>query len=151
MKRNLFIIFTIIVLALAVFVSCDDSDAGEKGAPELTTFYAKAREAFKVSSGVTLPEYGGIDLDSGHEAYNLEIAQFNEVIKNGGGAMTIDLNKGGINDAVYIGFSEAIELVFGTAIEVDHIEGYDIEIWKKDDRYVTVKYKVNTIITVIIN
>ena len=150
MKRNLFIILTTVVLALTVFVSCDDSATGEKGTQEMTAFYAKAREAFKASSGVSLPEIGGIDLDSSLEAYSLEMAQFDEVIRLGGGAMSFDLDKGGINDSVYIGFSQAIETVFGEAT-VDHVEGYDIEIWKKDERYVTVKYKVNTIITVMIN
>ena len=151
MKRYSFILCTIVVLALALFISCDDSASGEKGTREMTAFYAKAREAFKVSSGVTLPEVGGIDLDSSLEAYDLEMAQFDEVIKQGGGPMSFDLDKGGINDSVYIGFSGAIETVFGPARGIYHKEGYDIEIWKKDDRYVTVKYKVNTILTVIIN
>ena len=151
MKRNLFIILTTVVLALTVFVSCDDSATGEKGTQEMTAFYAKAREAFKASSGVSLPEVGGIDLDSSLEAYSLEMAQFDEVIRLGGGAMSFDLDKGGINDSVYIGFSQAIETVFGPAIDIDHKEGYDVEIWKKDERYVTVKYKVNTIISVMIN
>ena len=151
MKRNLFIILTIIVLALTVFVSCDDSAAVGLGATEMTAFYAKAREAFRVSSGVTLPESSGVDLDNSSVAYTREMEQFDRVIKQGGGGMSFDLDKGGINDVVYIGFTTAIETVFGPAIYVDHLEGYDIEIWKKDNTYVTVKYKVNTIISVIIN
>lgn len=150
MKRNLFLMIAIAVLALTLAVSCDGSAAGEKTDREMTAFYAKAREAFQVASGVTLPEIGGIDLDSSKEAYALEMAQFDEVIKQGGGEMSFDLDKGGIDDSVYIGFTNAIEMVFGEAY-VDHIEGYDIEIWKKDNTYVTVKYKVNTIISVIIS
>ena len=151
MKRNLFLMIAIAVLALTLAVSCDGSAAGEKTDREITAFYAKAREAFQVASGVTLPEIGGIDLDSSKEAYALEMEQFDEVIKQGGGEMSFDLDKGGINDSVYIGFTNAIEMVFGVAIYCDHKEGYDIEIWKKGDTYVTVKYKVNTIISVIIN
>ena len=150
MKRNLFMIFAVVVLALTVLVGCN-ADAGEKDDQEMTAFYSKAREAFRVASGVTLPVLGGIDLDSSLEAYALEMEQFDEVIKQGGGEMSFDLDKGGINDSVYIGFTNAIEMVFGVAIDVDHKEGYDIEIWKKGETYVTVKYKVNTIIYVIIS
>lgn len=150
MKRNLFMLFAVVVLALTVLVGCN-AGAGEKDDQEMTAFYSKAREAFRTASGVTLPVIGGIDLDSSLEAYALEMEQFDEVIKQGGGEMSFDLDKGGINDSVYIGFTNAIEMVFGVAIYCDHIEGYDIEIWKKGDTYVTVKYKVNTIISVIIN
>lgn len=150
MKRNLIMLFAAVVLALTVFVSCN-ADAGEKHNQEMTVFYSKAREAFKVASGVTLPEIGGIDLDSSQEAYALEMEQFDEVIGKGGGGMSFDLDKGGIDDSVYIGFSSAMETVFGVAISVDYIKGYDVEIWKKGDTYVTVKYKLNTIISVIIS
>ena len=95
MKRNLFMIFAVVVLALTVFVSCD-ATPGEKDDQEMTAFYSKAREAFRTASGVTLPVIGGIDLDSSLEAYALEMEQFDEVIKQGGGEMSFDLDKGGI-------------------------------------------------------
>ena len=55
MKRNLFLILAIVVLALALFVSCDDATSDKKGNQEMTAFYAKAREAFRVSSGSSDP------------------------------------------------------------------------------------------------
>ena len=150
MKRNLFLILGIVVLALALFVSCDDGTANKKGSREMTAFYAKAREAFRVSSGVTLPEIGDLDFDNSNVAYMREMEQFDRVIKQGGGGMSFDLDKGITLDA-YLGIVNAIGVVFGPEYYVDHIEGYDIEIWKKDNTYVTVKFKVNTILSVIIN
>ncbi len=79
-----------------------------------------------------------------------EMEQFDRVIKQGGGGMSFDLDKGITLDA-YLGIVNAIGVVFGPEYYVDHIEGYDIEIWKKDNTYVTVKFKVNTILSVIIN
>ena len=150
MKRNLFLILAIVVLALALFVSCDDATSDKKGNQEMTEFYAKAREAFRVSSGVTLPEIGDLDFDNSNVAYMREMEQFDRVIKQGGGGMSFDLDKGITLDA-YLGIVNAIGVVFGPEYYVDHIEGYDIEIWKKDNTYVTVRFKVNTIISVIIN
>ena len=152
MRRNLFVLLSIAVLALVLSVSCDGSVSGKIGDTQMTPFYAKAREAFRVSSGVTLPEIGDLDLDKflEAEAYDLEMEQFNEVIKNGGGEMSFDLNKG-ITLEAYLGIVNAIGVVFGPEYYVDHIGGYDIEVWKKDNTYVTVKFKVNTKISVIIN
>ena len=150
MKRNLFLILTIVVLALTLFVGCDDTTSDKKGNQGMTKFYAKAREAFRVSSGVTLPELGDLDFDNSNVAYMREMEQFDRVIKQGGGGMSFDLDKGITLDA-YLGIVNAIGVVFGPEYYVDHIEGYDIEIWKKDNTYVTVKFKVNTIISVIIN
>ena len=150
MKRNLFLILTIVVLALTLFVGCDDATSDKRGNQGMTKFYAKAREAFRVSSGVTLPELGDLDFDNSNVAYMREMEQFDRVIKQGGGGMSFDLDKGITLDA-YLGIVNAIGVVFGPEYYVDHIEGYDIEIWKKDNTYVTVKFKVNTIISVIIN
>ena len=152
MKRNLFLILAIVVLALALFVSCDDATSDKKGNQEMTEFYAKAREAFRVSSGVTLPEIGGIDLDKSLEAYDLEMEQFNEVIKNGGGEMSFDLNKG-ITLEAYLGIVNAIGVVFGPesyGFPMEE-EGESIDSWEKNERFVTVHYKPKTRITVIIN
>ncbi|MBQ3696706.1 MAG: hypothetical protein II883_02165 [Spirochaetales bacterium] len=152
MKRNLFLILGIVVLALALFVSCDDGTANKNGSREMTAFYVKAREAFNVSTGVSLPEISGLDLEKSHEAYDLEMEQFDEVIKNGGGEVTFDLDKGITLDA-YLQIVYAIGVVFGPETEPFpiHEEGEDVDSWHKNGQYVTVHYKPETSITVIVH
>ena len=152
MRRNLFVLLSIAVLALVLSVSCDGSVSGKIGDTQMTPFYVKARKAFNVSSGVTLPEIGGIDLDKSLEAYEDEMEQFDEVIKNGGGEMSFDLNKG-ITLEAYLGIVNAIGVVFGPESYGFPMEkeGESIDSWEKNERFVTVHYKPKTRITVIIN
>ena len=152
MRRNLFVLLSIAVLALVLSVSCDGSVSGKIGDTQMTPFYAKARKAFNVSTGVTLPEIGDIDLDKSLEAYDLEMEQFDEVIKNGGGEMSFDLNKGITLDA-YLQIVYAIGVVFGPETEPFpiHEEGEDVDSWHKNGQYVTVHYKPETSISVIVH
>ncbi len=152
MRRNLFVLLSIAVLALVLSVSCDGSVSGKIGDTQMTPFYAKAREAFNVSTGVSLPEISGLDLDKSLEAYDLEMEQFDEVIKNGGGEVTFDLDKGITLDA-YLQIVYAIGVVFGPETEPFpiHEEGEDVDSWHKNGQYVTVHYKPETSITVIVH
>ena len=152
MRRNLFVLLSIAVLALVLSVSCDGSLSGKIGDTQMTPFYAKARKAFNVSTGVTLPEIGDLDLDKSLEAYDLEMEQFDEVIKNGGGEVTFDLDKGITLDA-YLQIVYAIGVVFGPETEPFpiHEEGEDVDSWHKNGQYVTVHYKPETSISVIVH
>ena len=152
MKRKLFLILGSVVLALALFVSCDGSLSGKIGDTQMTPFYAKAREAFNVSTGVTLPEIGDLDLDKSLEAYEDEMEQFDEVIKNKGGEVSFDLDKGITLDA-YLQIIYAIGVVFGPETEPFpiHEEGEDVDSWHKNGQYVTVHYKPETSISVIVH
>lgn len=152
MRRNLFVLLSIAVLALVLSVSCDGSVSGKIGDTQMTAFYAKAREAFNVSTGVTLPEIGDLDLDKSLEAYEDEMEQFDEVIKNGGGEVSFDLDKGITLDA-YLQIVYAIGVVFGPETEPFpiHEEGEDVDSWHKNGQYVTVHYKPETSISVIVH
>ena len=152
MRRNLFVLLSIAVLALVLSVSCDGSLSGKIGDTQMTPFYAKARKAFNVSTGVTLPEIGDLDLDKSLEAYDLEMEQFDEVIRNGGGEVSFDLDKGITLDA-YLQIIYAIGVVFGPETEPFpiHEEGEDVDSWHKNGQYVTVHYKPETSISVIVH
>lgn len=116
-----------------------------------TAFYDKAKEAFRLSTGVDLPEVAGLGLKSG-SAYDLEMAELDDVIARGGShSFSFDFNLG-VNLAAYLELVCAAGAGFG--VQQDgypvHYQGWDINYWIKNGLALMIKYHAGDQITFIV-
>ena len=106
-----------------------------------TAFYDKAKEAFRLSTGVDLPDVAGLGLKTG-SAYDLEMAELDDVIARGGShSFNFDFNIG-VNLAAYLELVCAAGAGFG--VQQDgypvHYQGWDINYWIKNGLSLMIKY-----------
>jgi len=150
MKKRTIILLSIVLLAAALIVGCNHHNG--PGEVEVTEFYKAARNAFRLSTGVALPDLS-LDLDkSDPEAYQAEMAELQAVITAGGSHdFNFDFNKD-VTWEAYMGIITAVTGVFGNEDEgyPVHEGDYDIDLWTKDGVSVMVKYTPESLISVII-
>lgn len=150
MKRRTTTLLSVILLAAALIVGCSQN-AGH-GDGNVTEFYATARKALQLSTGVALPDLS-LDLDkSDKEAYDAEMEELNGVIAAGGSHdFNFDFNKG-VTWEAYVGIVSAVTGVFGNENEgyPVHQGAYDINLWTRNGVSVMVKYTPKELISIII-
>ena len=150
MKRRTFILLSAVLLAAVLIVGCNHHNG--PGSENVTEFYAKARQAFRLSTGVPLPDLS-LDLDnSDPEAYQAEMAELQAVITAGGSHdFNFDFNKN-VTWEAYMGIISSVTGVFGNENEgyPVHEGDCDIDLWTKDGVSVMVKYVPKSLISVII-
>lgn len=142
MKRNPFLLLAIIVLAVSLLVSCDSSDE-PKVTLGMTEYYSVAREAFRLSTGITLPELSGLGLTC--DLYHEELEFLKDIVKDGGSNdFTLGFNLGVTSEA-YDKIIAAISAASGDEREgyPQYDDKYHLDGWKKDDLTITSLYQTD--------
>lgn len=149
MKKTITALMAMLILFSVLLVSCDPSPKEMASA-----YYTKAREAFRLSVGVALPDLEGLDFKPGDpEAYNAAMKMLDDVIAAGGSHdFSFTFNEG-ITYSAYIYTISPISIVFGNQVDgfPTHYQGEDINYWIKDGVSVMVKYKLGEILDVIVH
>ena len=141
----------ILLLFAFLAVSCEGGFGWLKDEVPMTEYYKAARTAFKLSTGVELPELEGVDLkDEPAGTYDTGIAILNDVIKSGGSHDYAFEFTSGVTYDVYSQSLVAIAKVFGQEYPgfPKTEDNYVFNCWCKDDLSVFISYKKdNTVLS----
>ena len=143
MKKRTAFVITTLALCLVLAVSCNEN-GGLGESAEMTEFYSTAREAFRLSTKVSLPEFPGVSLkDDPAGTYEAEMDVLKEVIKTSGShSFQFDFNEG-VSYDVYSQCVVSIAEVFGQE-HPDYPkdrDGYLLNCWFEGSYSVMISYR----------